>query len=64
MKRQKDITLKDELPGSVGAQMLLEKNGEKTPERMKRWSQSENNNQLWMWQVMEVKPDAVKKNIA
>jgi len=36
MKRQKDITLKDELPGSVGAQMLLEKNGEKTPERMKR----------------------------
>ena len=48
MKRQKDRTLKDELPRSVGAQMLLEKSGEITPERMKRWRQSENNNQLWM----------------
>ena len=40
--------------------MLLEKNGEITSERMKRWSQSENNTQLWMWLVMEVKADAVK----
>ena len=48
MKRQKDRTLKDELPRSVGAQMLLEKSGEITPERMKRWRQSENNTQLWM----------------
>ena len=48
MKRQKDRTLKDELPRSVGAHMLLEKNGEITPERMKRWSQSKNNIQLWM----------------
>ena len=36
MKRQKDMTLKDELPRSVGANMLLEKIGEITPERMKR----------------------------
>ena len=35
MKRQKDRTLKDELPRSVGAHMLLEMNGEITPERMK-----------------------------
>ena len=48
MKRQKDMTLKDELPKSVGANMLLEKSGEITPERMKRQSQSENNTQLWM----------------
>ena len=48
MKRQKDRTLKDEFPRSVGAHMLLEKSGEITPERMKRWSQSKNNIQLWM----------------
>ena len=28
--------------------MLLEINGEITPERMKGWSQSTNNTQLWM----------------
>ena len=40
--------------------MLLEKGREITPERMKKWSQRKNNTQL----VMEVKPDAVKNNIA
>jgi len=44
--------------------MLPEKNGEITPERMKRWSQSKNNTQLWIRLVMEVKSDAVKSNIA
>ena len=63
MKRQKDRTLKDELPRSLGTQMLLEKSGEIIPERMKRWSQRENNTQLWMGLVMEVKSDAVKNNI-
>ena len=48
MNRQNVRILKDELPRSVGAQMLLEKNGEITPERMKVWSQSKNNTQLWM----------------
>ena len=48
MKRQKDRTLKDELPQLVGANMLLEISGEITPEKMKRWSQSKNNTQLWM----------------
>ena len=48
MNRQNVRLLKDELPRSVGAQMLLEKNGEITPERMKGWSQSKNNTQLWM----------------
>ena len=45
MKRQKDKTLKEEFPRSVGAQYAT---GEITPERMKRWSQSKNNTQLWM----------------
>ena len=31
---------------------------------MKRLSQSENNTQLWICLVMEVKSDAVKNNIA
>ena len=45
MTRQKDRTLKDELPRSVGAQYA---SGEITPERRKGWSQSKNNTQLWM----------------
>ena len=40
--------------------MLLEKTGETTPERMKRRSQSENNAQLWMWRDGKKKSDAVK----
>ena len=39
--------------------MLLEISGDITPERMKRWSQSTNNTQLWMLLVMEVKSDAI-----
>ena len=45
MKRQKDRTLKDELPRLVGAQYAT---GEITPERMKRWNQIKNNIQLCM----------------
>ena len=48
MKRQKDRTLKDELPRSVGAQYTTGDQWKITPERMKRWSQSKNNTQLWM----------------
>ena len=44
--------------------MLLDKSGEMTPERMKRQGQSKNNTQLWMWLVMEVKSDDVNSNIA
>jgi len=39
MKRQNDRILKEELP---------EISGEITPERMKGWSQSKNNIQLWI----------------
>ena len=48
MKRQKESTLKDELPRSMVPNMLLEITGELTLERMKTWSQSKNNTQLWM----------------
>ena len=62
MKMQNDRILKKELPRSVGAQYVLEISGEITPERMKRWSQSKNNTQLWMCLVIEARFDAV--NIA
>ena len=48
MKRQKDRTLKDELPRSVGAQYATGNQCRTNPERMKRQSQSRNNTQLWM----------------
>ena len=44
--------------------MLLEISGEITPERMKGWSQSDNNTQLWMRLVIEARFNAVKSNIA
>ena len=59
-QRQNDRILKEELPRLVGAQYAT---GEKW-RRMKRQSQSENNVQLWMCLVMEVKSDAVKNNSA
>ena len=48
MKSHKDRTLKDELPRSVGAQYATGDHGEIIPERMKGWSPSKNNTQLWM----------------
>ena len=47
-KRQNDRILKEELPRSVGPNMLMEISGEITPERMKGWSQNKNNTQLCM----------------
>ena len=64
MKRQKDRTLKDELPRSVDAQYATGDQGEITPERMKRWNQSKNNTQLWKGLVIEAKSDAIKSNFA
>ena len=44
--------------------MRMEISGEITPERMKGWSQSKNNTQLWMCLVIEARSDSVKSNIA
>ena len=44
--------------------MLLEMSRGITPERMKGWSQSKNNTQLWMGMVLEARFDAVTSNIA
>ena len=64
MKRQKDRTLKDELPGLVGTEYATRNQWRNNSERMKRQSQSKNNTQLWMGLVLEVKSDAIKSNIA
>ena len=53
MKRQKDRTMKDELPRSVGVQYAIEISGEITSERIKGWSQTKNINQLRMGLVIE-----------
>ena len=58
------MTLKDELPRLVGAHLLLEISEEITSERMKGWSQSKNNTQLWMGLVIEARFNAVKSNTA
>ena len=64
VKRQKERTLKDELPRSIGDQYATGDQWEITPERMKRQSQRKNNTQLWMGLVIEAKFDAVNRNIA
>ena len=64
MKRQNGRILKEVLPRSEVPNILLEVSGEITPERIKGWSQSKNNTQLWMWLVIEARSDAVKSNIA
>ena len=63
MKRQKDRILKEDLPRSVSAQYATEDSGEITSERMKGWSQSKNNTQLWVGLVIEARYNAVKSNI-
>ena len=48
MKRQKDMTLKDELPKSVGAQYVTGEEWRNSSRKNERQSQSKNNFQMWM----------------
>ena len=61
MKRQKSMTLKDELPRSVGDHHAIGEQWRNNSRKKKRRSQSKNSAQLWMWLVMEVKSAAVKE---
>ena len=63
LKRQKDRTLKDKLPRSVGAQHATGESGEIASEGMKRPNQSINNVLLWMCLMVAVKSNYVKNNI-
>ena len=64
MKRQNGRILKEVLPRSEVPNILLEVSGEITLERMKGWSQSKNNAQLWVGPVIEARSDAVESDIA
>ena len=48
MKRQKDRTLKDELPKSVGAQYATGDEWRNNSRKNEGMDQSKNNTQLWM----------------
>ena len=50
--------------GNIGIYITSQRYTEITPERMKRWSQSKNNTQLWIWLMIEARPNAIKSNIA
>ena len=64
MKRQKDSTLRDELARWGGAQYATGEQWRNNSKRIKRWSQSKNDTQVWTCLVLKVKSDAVKNNNA
>ena len=64
MKRQKDMTLEDQLSRSVAAQYATREEWRNNSRKNEETKPKINNTQLWMWLVMKVKSDAVKSNIA
>jgi len=64
MKRQKDRTLKNELPMSVGAQYATGDQWRNNSRKNEETEPKQNKTQLWICLVKEVKSDAVKSNIA
>ena len=63
MKRQKDRTLKDELPRSVGDQYATGDQWRNNSRKNEETDQCKNNTQLWMGLMMEVNSNAVKSNL-
>ena len=64
MKRQKDRTLKDEVPRLVGAQYATGDQWINNSRKKEGMEQSKNNTQFWMGLVIQARSDAVKSNIA
>ena len=64
MKRQKDRTLKDELPRSIGAKYATGDQWRNNSRKNEGCSQRKNNTQLWMGLVIEARLEAIKSNIA
>ena len=64
MERQKDMTLKDELPRSVGAQYAPGEEWRNNSRKNEETTPKQKHTQLWMWQMVEVKSDALKSIIA
>ena len=64
MKRQTDRTLKNELPSSVDDQYATGDQWRNNSRKNEETDPKQNNTQLSMWLVMEVKFEAEKSNIA
>ena len=65
MKMQKDMTLRDELPRSVGVQYAtVEEQRTITKSCRKNKEAGSKQKQHWLCLVVKVKSDAVKSNIA
>ena len=63
-KRQKDMTLKYELPRLVGAQHATGAQCRNNSRKNEETEPKQNDKQLWMWLVKEARSDAVKSNTA
>ena len=63
IKRQKDRTLKDELPRSVGAQHATGDQWKNNFRQNERTEPNKNNTKLCMGLVIEARSDTVKNNI-
>ena len=64
MKRQKDMTLKDEHIRLVGAQQATKEEQKCTSGKKEEDEPTQNNSQLWVCLVVTVKSDALKNDIA
>ena len=64
VKRQKDRTLEDELPRSVGAQYATGDQWRNNARKNEGMEPNKNNTQLWMGLGIEARSKAVKSNIA
>ena len=64
MKRQKDMTLKDEFPRSAGAQNATGDHWRNNSSKNEETEPKQNKIQLWMGLVIEARFGAVKSNIA
>ena len=62
MKRQKDRTLKDELPRSIDAQYAIGKE-RRNNSRKNKETEPKQKHLVGMWLVMEVKFNVLKNNI-
>ena len=64
MKRQKDRTLNDELPKSVGAQYATVDQWRNNSRKIEGMEPKQKHTQLWMGLVIEERFNTVKSNIA
>ena len=64
MKRQKDRTLKDELPRSLGAQYATGDQWRNSSRKNEEMEPKQKSTQLWMGLVVDAIFDVAKSNIA